>query len=37
MHFRDVDESYKMSESGDTQLDSRILFVNNAGGQLRIE
>jgi hypothetical protein len=37
MDFRNVDGSGEMLESGDTQFDSRILFVNSGGGQMRIE
>jgi hypothetical protein len=35
--FRNVDGSQEMLESGDTQSDSRILVVNNGGGQMRIQ
>jgi hypothetical protein len=37
MDFRNVDGSREMLESGDTQSDSRILFVNSGGGQMRID
>jgi hypothetical protein len=37
MHFRNVDGSQEMLESGDTQFDSRILVVNNGTGQMRIK
>src|SRR5208282_1927270 len=35
--FRNVDGSWEMLESGDTQSDSRILVVNSGGGQMRIK
>jgi hypothetical protein len=37
MDFRNVDGAQEMLESGDTQSDSRILVVNNGGGQMRIK
>jgi hypothetical protein len=37
MPFRNVDGFSDLLESGDTQFDSRILFANSCGGQMRIE
>jgi len=37
MDFRNVDGSWEMLESGNTQFDSRILVVNSGGGQMRVE
>ncbi len=37
MDFRNVDGAQEMLESRDTQFASRILVVNNGGGQMRIE